>query len=127
LLHPYLLEFGQHGTDLPLRQHEIAHRHRVAPRPLEGNPRTERECRLDGDSFDHDPEIAPRKAVLADAAGLRFPLTTHDAVDRGPLRGQGHGLPRCLGRLGLAARGECKTDGHYHHWREPRDRSNCIH
>jgi hypothetical protein len=71
LLDAALLEFCHHRRDFVGREHEIAHRDRLAVRgSLERDPRSERECRLEGDVPDSDAKIAARKAELVDAPRL---------------------------------------------------------
>jgi hypothetical protein len=52
-------QFGHHGSDFGVQQHQIAHHHRFAVHRREGDPTTQGKRRLDGYAFESHFKIGP--------------------------------------------------------------------
>jgi hypothetical protein len=61
-------QLGHNWLNLSLGQHEIAHDNRAAAHPLEAEPASQRERRLDDHSVHGHLEVAARNAVAVDIA-----------------------------------------------------------
>src|SRR5215216_1201940 len=78
-------QLGHHRHDFALQQHQIAHRHGTAMRRLEGDPTSERQCRLDRDAIEGHREIAARKAIAMHIAGYHRSLPAERCIDLLPV------------------------------------------
>ena len=67
-------QFGHHGSDFGLQQHQIAHHHGFAMHRREGDPTTQGKRRLDSYAFEDNFEIGPGETVAMNLTrnGSRF-------------------------------------------------------
>lgn len=87
-----LFQLFHHGTDFIFGQHEVAHDHRLVPHGCEGNPRTQRQCRLEHDAVERDVQIGAWQSNTVDAAGHLGPRMTERCCHTLPVgRGLGRG------------------------------------
>ncbi len=89
LLDPHVLKLAEHGADLALEQHEVAHQHRLGiAHLLERDPGTQRQRRLDGHAGGGDVQVAPGQPNLVRPVRLECPRLPEPCIHLFPVDGR---------------------------------------